>query len=461
MKKLMAIIVAVMLVLSLTIAANAAGGTITVKGASKDAQYTLYKIFDVNGEFYSIPSGKETAYQGTTGFSSLFDTTTKDGKTYATKKGTDEAVITWATANKDSFEQVGTTQTATSEGATVSFAPTEDGYYFIYSTSTPSKAIIYHVTDDITINEKNGDPSWGDGGKDSDKHSAEFGEEITYTLSYNNALNYSDGELVTAYKVEDTLPNGIAYKTGSFSVKINNAPVSVDPTVSGQDITATIPWSELSASDVPAKIEVKYTATVTSSAPIATALVNTAKIYPLTAGKPDGPDDKPERKNSVITGKITINKVDTAGSPLADAKFVLMNSDNKYYKLDGGNVTWVADKASADVKITSASGAAEFTGLRAGAYTLVETEAPAGYMLPANPNTAVSLSEEHSTDASGNVVITTTTTMSKTETVTNSKAGAMPETGGIGTTIFYIVGSVLVLGAVVLLIARKRSGSKD
>ena len=459
MKKLMAITLAVLvLVFSMSIAASAAGGTINVKGASKDAQYTLYKIFDVDGEVYSIPSGSETAYQATAGFSGLFDVTTKEGKTYAAKKGTDEAVIAWATANKTAFVKIGDTQTAATEGATVTFAPTEDGYYYIDSTSTPSKAIIYHVTDNITINEKNGDPSWGDGGKDSDKHSAEFGEEITYTLNYNNALNYSDGEVVTSYKVEDTLPAGITYKEGSFSVKVAGSAVTVTPSVSGQNITATIPWTQLDAASIPSTIQVTYKATVTSSAPIAAALVNTAKIYPITESTPDGPPEKPERKTEVITGQITVDKTDAEGGKLSGAKFVLKNNENKYYKLDNGVVTWV-DYSAADIKITNTNGSASFTGLKAGAYTLVETEAPAGYMLPANPQTAVTLTATTTTDTNGNTVIETTTTMSKAQTIVNSKAGAMPETGGIGTTVFYVLGGLLFAGALIVLIAKKRSRS--
>lgn len=459
MKKLFAIILAVALVLSLSVVANAAGGTITIKGASEGATYTLYKIFDLDGEVYSIPSGKESAYQATTGFGDVFDTTVKDGVTYATKKGTDDAVIAWATANKTAFVQVGEAKTAASEGATVTFTPSEDGYYYIDSTSTPSKAIIYRVTDSITINEKNGDPSWGDGGKSSDKHDVQFGEVITYTLNYNNALNYSDGEQVTAYKVEDTLPAGITYNTGSFSVKINNASVAVDPTVSGQNITAVINWTQLDATAIPAQIEVEYTATVSSTAAIATALTNTAKIYPLTADKPDGPDDKPERKTDVITGQISVAKQDATGNALPDAKFVLKNSEDKYYKLDGGEVTWVA-LADADVKVTNADGSAVFSGLKAGAYTLVETEAPAGYTLPANPETAVTLTATTTTDTNGNTVIETTTTMSEVKTIVNTKAGAMPETGGIGTTIFYIIGGILFAGALIVLIARKRVSSR-
>lgn len=458
MKKFFAIILAVALVLSLTIAANAAGGTITIKGASNGAQYTLYKIFDVSGELYSIPSGKETVYQATTNFGANFDTNVAEGKTYVSmKSGAD--VVAWASANKASFVKIGDTQTAASEGATVTFAPTEDGYYYIDSTSSPSKAIIYRVTDNITIQEKNGEPSWGDGGKTADQPSYQFGETVSYTLSYNNALNYSAGEAVTAYIVEDTLPAGITFNSGSFSVKINGTSVNVAPTVSGQQITASIPWTPLAVSAVPATIEVQYTATVSGTAAVNTPLENTAKIYPITAGDPDGPDDKPERKNQIITGKIVIDKENAEHTKLSGAKFILKSSDNKFYKLDSGVVTWVDNADDADVKVT-VNGAAEFTGLKAGAYTLVETEAPAGYTLPANPNTAVTLTATTTTDTNGNTIITTTSVMSSTQTILNTKADAMPETGGIGTAIFYILGGALFAGALIVLIAKKRVGAK-
>ena len=45
--------------------------------------------------------------------------------------------------------------------------------------------------------------------------------------------------------------------------------------------------------------------------------------------------------------------------------------------------------------------------------------------------------------------------------VPNASGTELPSTGGIGTTVFYIVGSVLVVGAVVLLVTRKRMGAKN
>ena len=74
-------------------------------------------------------------------------------------------------------------------------------------------------------------------------------------------------------------------------------------------------------------------------------------------------------------------------------------------------------------------------------YQLVEMQAPTGYNMPENPSTDV----KASTDNKLAVVIK------------NNKGGVLPSTGGIGTTIFYVIGAILVLAAGVLLVARRRT----
>ena len=83
----------------------------------------------------------------------------------------------------------------------------------------------------------------------------------------------------------------------------------------------------------------------------------------------------------------------------------------------------------------------------------MEIEAPAGYNLPADPELA-SVELKLTKDTSGNV--TSAASMSQTQQVNNSKAANMPETGGMGTTLFYIVGGLMAAGAAILLITQKR-----
>ena len=162
---------------------------------------------------------------------------------------------------------------------------------------------------------------------------------------------------------------------------------------------------------------------------------------------------------------------------LKDAVFVLYKSDgtgNKYYKWDEVNkkVTWVAEaekETAATQKATNEYGKATFEGLKAGTYYLEEITAPKGYNKLKDP---VEVKIEPTYDTNG-TLDTSAGTCKLTQDAANgnhyyqvqsiaNKAGAvLPSTGGIGTTIFYVLGSILVLGAAVLLIVKKRMKDQE
>lgn len=99
---------------------------------------------------------------------------------------------------------------------------------------------------------------------------------------------------------------------------------------------------------------------------------------------------------------------------------------------------------------TDNNGTATFGGLADGTYHLIETEAPAGY----NPLTA----PVPVTVAGSN---TDTAKLSVTAEVENKTGTTLPSTGGMGTTVFYVLGAVLVMGAVVLLVTKKRMSNAN
>ena len=109
---------------------------------------------------------------------------------------------------------------------------------------------------------------------------------------------------------------------------------------------------------------------------------------------------------------------------------------------------FVATKSEAT---TPADGKITFAGLAAGTYTLTETETVDGFNLLTSPVTVV-------IDENGNATFTGegATGADGTVTIVNNKGTVLPSTGGIGTTMFYVVGSVLVIGAAVVLISKRR-----
>ena len=100
-------------------------------------------------------------------------------------------------------------------------------------------------------------------------------------------------------------------------------------------------------------------------------------------------------------------------------------------------------------------------GLDADTYYLEETKAPGGYNKLAGP---VKVDISHTvTDEGAHMTHTlkqNTTDVAKVE-IENKSGTELPSTGGIGTTIFYVLGSILVIGAVVLLIAKKRMSASE
>lgn len=494
MKKITAILLAVLLVLSLSITAYAeetTNGTITVNGAVNGETYTLYKIFDVtevNGvAAYSIPSGRN--YSNTANFSTLFETNTDaNGVTYVTRKTDveDADIIAWAKANIASFGTAVTTEPA--EDAKVEFTGLAQGYYYVASpVSNGAAAMIADTTQTATVVEKNSAPGWDKdddtkGGKEANGVTYYAGETITYTLTYYSAVNYDNGEQVTKYIIEDTLPAGITYN-GDVKVKVNDGD-EFEPDSEGSvsnGFKVSIPWTKEDGTSKyttnPSKIVVTYTATMGNTV-IDAPITNAAKIYPDTqADDPDEePNDETKREDTVYTGQIELTKVDIkdATKLLSGAKFkvkvVTTGKDtegntisvNGYLQKTNNGYTVVTEATAASVFVTGVDGEEgkiTLKGLKAGTYTFVEIEAPAGYNLPATENTTpVELVVTDATEVEG-TENTVTYGMSKGQTIQNSPAAAMPETGGMGTTLFYIVGSLMAIGAAILLITQKRMQS--
>lgn len=477
MKKFAAILLALLLVLSMTTTAFAAEetGTITVNGAVNGETYTLYKIFDVtevNGsDAYSIPNGKN--YSDTADFADLFETNiTKisdtESVTYVTRKTgvADADIIAWAQANIDFFDDAVATEVAADR--TVEFTGLTSGYYYIDSpVSNDAVAMIAHSSLTAAINEKNSKPGWDKdeetkGGKEADGDTYYAGETIKYTLTYYNALNYDEGEQVTKYIIEDALPAGITYN-GNVSATVNGT--TVDLTNEGDvdnGFKVSIAWvakdeegniTEYKYPTDPSTIVVTYTATM-GNTKIAEGITNTAKIYPDTN---TNPGDETEKEDTVYTGQIKLTKVDLndTSKVLSGAKFKVMVNDGETegYLKETSNGYEVGTAEEAKEFVTDANGLITLMGLKAGTYTFVETEAPAGYNLPDDTQEKPAVTLELTEGENGAVVATS---MSQPLSVANSKAAAMPETGGMGTTLFYLTGGLLAVCAMVLLITQKR-----
>ena len=200
---------------------------------------------------------------------------------------------------------------------------------------------------------------------------------------------------------------------------------------------------------------------------------------PDTPGTPDVPTDKtPEDKVIVFTYEIDLTKVDaTTKEKLTTAEFNLKKGEAVIKLKDNGNGIYTVDPTATNTTIKSTNGGVfKIIGLDDATYTLVETKQPDGY--PSSiVGTATSLELKATTANNQSWAFTPSDALTKLELndvendktnhgvaeaeITNDKATTLPSTGGMGTVLFYTVGGVLVIGAGVVLVTKKRMGKED
>ena len=207
-------------------------------------------------------------------------------------------------------------------------------------------------------------------------------------------------------------------------------------------------------------IVINYTAKLTKDAVADTGYVNDTWL--------DYGDNQHTEHDTTTTytWKMPIYKYHKDGDTkkaLAGAEFILYKgsdeSNRDYAQVANGKLTgWTKEKAEATTLVSDADGKIAVEGLDADTYYLEETKAPGGYNKLAGP---VKVVISHTvTDEGAHMTHTlkqdaTDVAVERVE-IENKSGTELPSTGGIGTTIFYVLGSILVIGAVVLLITKKR-----
>lgn len=271
----------------------------------------------------------------------------------------------------------------------------------------------------------------------------------TYYVKFHDTMTHLTFKEITTVKVGDTVLRENQY-TAKWSAASKELTVAID------DVKAYDAAKET-------KVVVEYKATLDEDAVIGSAgNPNTAYLEysnnPNNAGA--GETGKtPEDKNIVFTYKTVVNKVDQDGNPLEGARFELFKEVNG---------EWIS-KGTPEAKANdedNKNNVFEWSGLDDGKYKLVETVTPNEYNTIQPIEFTISADHEAASDApklislaggdkfTGNVSNGTLTTA-----IENKLGSTLPETGGIGTTVFYVVGVILMLGAGVLLVTKKRMSS--
>lgn len=387
---------------------------------------------------------------------------------------------------------ISATKTATaSEGKdtdiTVEFTDLPFGYYLVESSvgtacsidTTAPKATIRDKHDAPSVSKKiiEGSGVSGNITENGAKNSVNIGDTVAYEVTINvkpNAKKY-----VLHDKMDDHLQFGMvsdahAYLKDEKNDSKNNPGLKLTQdfvvnTNTGHgcafDISFTDAfykkYEEAINSGNLNKITFTYLATVKNDAPIDTAMPNTAY---LTYGEHSKTE---EVKTNTYTWGIPVFKyTSNAGDKkaLAGAKFIL-STDSNFTEgnvlnfTNTGNTYRYASTSGNNELVSAGDGMININGLKSGTYYLKETKAPDGYNLLKEPIKIVVTGDA----VTGKPVIKVdnngTATVVKKVEVQNNKGSLLPSTGGMGTTLIYVVGSILVLASGIVLFSKRKEGT--
>lgn len=384
------------------------------------------------------------------------------------------------------------------------------GYYFVKDSGTINSGeiatkFLVEVVGDAKVTVKAQAPTFDKeivkkDGTTVKGTSVNVGDEVTFRLTANvpDMASFED----YTFTMHDTLSEGLTFNKDSVTVTVDgNSIVNADggsdkytltcPTADESHETFTISFTKTqlkelvkhtdNATAFGATIVVEYNATLNENA--LNKDVETNKAYLEYTNDPSGNGTKrtPEIIVYVYDFDLTVDKFDGTEKETAEvnskrlqgATFILYkvegegNSAKKLYYMQNGTtktVTWTETEAGATKFTTDENGKAIFQGIAAGTYYLHETQAPAGYnSLKDDVKVEITAAYNSSNGELQNPSATSTNNGQyiQVQSIANKAGAVLPSTGGIGTTIFYVLGSILVLGAAVLLIAKKRMNGQD
>ena len=557
MKKLFAMVLAIVMVMSLATTAFAAGETSTLTiNTSANHTYRVYQL--LVGEVSGLTNGSGTLSNITKG-ANLNGEIDAFVAAIEGKNGAELGEIAYSYATGDAkYTVVGTGEAV---GITV-----DDGYYVVVDSFTNSNdatddvlsRYMVAVVGDTTMTPKTSKPGLDKKIVDTDANAAIDESDKTDTAAIGDTIEYEITSAVpdtTGYKyyyyvVHDTMSEGLTLNENSFAVKVGN-----NTLVKGTDyyvyFNAETNSFDLAFEDmkklvdtadngisVGSPISIYYTAVVNDKAEIGLdPNTNTANLEysnnPGSSERKDKEDEPgipgdgtatgegPEYITKTYVTELTILKVDNNGKKLTGAEFTLTGENlnkviietnttfekveegetGEYYKLVNGTYTKTAPSTVAEGEegynadlyesttpeyvrvttvITSTAAAGNpkavtaavneegyiiFTGLNAGKYTLTETKTPEGYNTIDPIEFTITATQTGSTalvggqiawESDNDEIVLDATNGVFDATIVNMPGSVLPETGGMGTVIFYALGAVLVLAAVVLLVTKKR-----
>ena len=493
-RKLASLLLALVMVFALATTAFAqdvqgssgAAGSITISNAAKGETYTIYKLFDATVS----EDGKSIAYTGDIpeSLSAYFskDTSGNISATPAAQSG-DNMSDELKAALKNWTSGRAATASATSDGSALNFKGLFFGYYVVTTTQGQQLISVDSTMPNATIVDKNSS-SPSNLTKTASSNDVSIGDTVTYTVSFKTSNYDGAGEAakeIVSYTIEDTLPDFLTDVHVSSIIVDNdgdNTTTDGQTTLNAQftDKKIVIKWYDETENkflyDNGATVTITYTAKVTDKAAIdGDGNTNKVTVKWTTKGNVQPDPDEIHTEETIFTYAIALKKVNNKGVALPGAVFefpfyVKSTADANGAYIYAGTT---AGEGLTNQITTPDSGVIVVKGVKSGSYEITEVTAPAGYNKLTAPVTVNAVKTNSITtnktvylDKDGNEVDESVTATKVTVKIDNiaatavvvvNKAGTeLPSTGGMGTTVFYVLGAVLVLGAVVLLVTKKR-----
>lgn len=501
MKKLMAALLAVAMVCAMAIPAfadsssstsTAAVTMYTIAAPATTHIYEIYQIF--TGDYSTDAAGTAKLANIKWGANGTGTAGEAVGQTILDEL----SKVSSSASDKAKLDVIEKYVTLTSPVETITNGGTADvvgGYYLIkdkdgsLSGSEPYTTYLVSVVGNVTINPKSSavpefkkklkdtNDSTGDVSDWQDSADYDIGDDIPFRLQGTVPADY-DSYSKYYYAFHDKEEKGLTFDPSTVKVYLGDENGKIIPdtdykvltkkdgTTSDNDCTFEIVFDDLKkVTGVTANsiITVTYKSQLNENAVLgAHGNVNKAKLEYSNNPRGDGKGETPWDNVIVFTYKVVVNKVDQDNHPLEGAEFTLTK------KIAGG--TEVVKTMTIDGSDKSLF---TLSGLDDGEYTLTETVTPANYNTISPITFTVNATHEIEWDSisTRDNVLTSLSGEKKVGEITfnvDKKAGTLttdvvnnigttlPGTGGIGTTIFYVIGGGLMVAAAILLITKKR-----
>ncbi len=486
-KKLFSIVLAIALVFAMAIPAFAAEqtGNIVINSAanvSVDGKvFNAYKILDAEavavdnldaGIVYTIPTEMQSFYNTLCGGD---DNTATVAEVEAYIKGLSaDELLAFAKNALAAAKAAGVTaEEATGADNKATFTNIPFGYYVIEDTTSASadgavvSAVMLDTTNAVELTLKADKPAIEkkiDGDNDADTetsglvdyNTAKVGDEVPYVLT--SKVPDMTGYTSYTYVVTDTLSAGLTFNN-DVEITVGDKTLTADDfTVTQADQVVTIEFKNFISYTKGADITIKYSATVNENAVVGVEGNPNAVDLEYSNNPQDttSTDTTPDDITRTYLVNLVIEKTDGKGNALAGATFQVTDKE--------GNVIGTATTTDGE-----GGNILTFTGLKdGGEYTITETVVPDGYNKAADITFTVDCTYPEADAASQNCTWTSDDESVKfvaTEgtaddyfktSIQNLTGSLLPETGGMGTTMFYMIGAMMVAAAVVLFVSKKR-----